>query len=70
MSGKPLTLIVKEYEEKLVKEINNSKLSPFIWKNILEKIYNELTYAENQEIENYNNSLKEKKEEKDDKTNA
>ena len=63
---KPLTLIVREKEENLIKEINDSRLSPFIWKNILEKIYNQLTQLENQEIENYNNSLKEKKEEKDE----
>ena len=63
---KPISLIVKERQEKLIREINDSKLSPFIWKIILETIFSKLVQLQNQEINSYNNSLKEKKEEKDE----
>ena len=59
---KPLSLRVREIETKLAKEINESRLSPFIWKNILEKIYSQLTLIENQEIKDY-----QEKEERNDK---
>ena len=70
MKEKPLSLIIKEIEDSIVKQINDSKLSVFIWKTIFEKIYNQLVSVEQQEIELYNKSLNEKKEEKSEKTNA
>ena len=71
MKNKPLTLIVRETEEKLIKEINESNLPPFIMKEILERIYKQLVDIETNEIEEYNKSLNEKKkEEKNEKTNA
>ena len=70
MKEKPLSLIIKEIEDSIVKQINDSKLSVFIWKTIFEKIYNQLVSVEQQEIELYNKSLNEKKEEKNEKTNA
>ena len=70
MKEKPLSLIIKEIEDSIVKQINDSKLSVFIWKTIFEIIYNQLVSVEQKEIEIYNKSLNEKKEEKNEKTNA
>ena len=51
--NKPLSLKVREFESKLVEEVNKSELPAFCLKQILEKIYSELTKIENEEIEKY-----------------
>ena len=50
---KPLSLRVREFESKLVEELNKSELPAFCLKQILEKIYSQLTQIENQEIKDY-----------------
>ncbi len=66
---KPLSLRVREVEDKIVKEINESRLSPFIWKTILEKLYSQLTQIENQEIKDYQEKERKEKENEKNKKN-
>ena len=63
---KPLSLRVREFESKLVEEVNKSELPAFCLKQILEKIYSQLTQIENQEIKDYQE--KERKEKENEKT--
>lgn len=54
---KPFTIRIKELEEKLIEEINSSKLPVYILKNEIEKIYAELNRIDEEEINKYNESL-------------
>lgn len=54
---KPFTIRIKELEEKLIEEINSSKLPVYILKNEIEKIYAELNRIDDEEINKYNESL-------------
>lgn len=54
---KPFTIRIKELEEKLIKEINSSKLPVYVLKNEIEKIYAELNRIDEEEINKYNESL-------------
>lgn len=60
---KPIELTLKEFEEKIVADINNANLQPFLLKPILEKIYNQVVVLEQQAYEmkkaEYENSAKE-----------
>lgn len=54
---KPFTIRIKELEEKLIEEINFSKLPAYVLKNEIEKIYAELNRIDEEEINKYNESL-------------
>lgn len=54
---KPFTIRIKELEEKLIEEINSSKLPVYILKTEIEKIYAELNRIDEEEINKYNESL-------------
>ena len=56
--NKPFTLIVKEAEEKIVETINNSNLPAYVLKKILQDLFQQLEIAEHNEIEKYNEELK------------
>lgn len=56
---KPLTIRVRETEEKIVKVVNDSRLHSLILKNILERIFNQLNEIELKEIKEYEESIKE-----------
>jgi len=60
--NKPLNLKAKEFEEQLVKLINESDIPAFILKPIIEKIYKQLEIVEQKQLEivtkEYNESLK------------
>lgn len=65
--NKPLILQVKETEENIIKELENSKLSAYILKQILSGLYEELNSIEQKEINDYNESIKENKKKVSDK---
>lgn len=54
---KPFTIKIKEFSEKLIEEINFSKLPVYVLKNEIEKIYAELNRIDEEEINKYNESL-------------
>ena len=54
---KPFTIRIKEFSEKLIEEINSSKLPVYVLKNEIEKIYAELNRIDEEEINKYNESL-------------
>lgn len=54
---KPFTIKIKEFSEKLIEEINSSKLPVYVLKNEIEKIYAELNRIDEEEINKYNESL-------------
>jgi hypothetical protein len=54
---KPFTIRIKEFSEKLIKEINSSKLPVYVLKTEIEKIYTELNRIDEEEINKYNESL-------------
>lgn len=54
---KPLTIRIKEFSEKLIEEINSSKLPVYVLKAEIEKIYAELNRIDEEEINKYNESL-------------
>lgn len=54
---KPFTVRIKELEEKLIEEINSSKLPVYVLKSEIEKIYAELNRIDEEEINKYNESL-------------
>lgn len=54
---KPFTIRIKEFSEKLIEEINSSKLPVYVLKNEIEKIYAELNRIDDEEINKYNESL-------------
>lgn len=54
---KPLTIRIKEFSEKLIEEINSSKLPVYVLKTEIEKIYAELNRIDEEEINKYNESL-------------
>jgi len=56
--NKPFTLVVKEVEEKIVETINNSNLPAYVLKKILQDLFQQLEIAEHNEIEKYNEELK------------
>lgn len=57
---KPFSLIVSTTEENLVNIINQSNLPAYCLKIILERIYNKLEQLDKEEIEKYNESIKNK----------
>ena len=68
---KPFTIRIKEFSEKLIEEINSSKLPVYVLKTEIEKIYAELNRVDEEEINKYNESLlngnnQEKSEERND----
>ena len=52
---KPMTLRVKETEDKIVKIINEAHLSAYVLKTIIERILYKLDLVEMREINDYNN---------------
>lgn len=54
---KPFTIRIKEFSEKLIEEINSSKLPVYVLKNEIEKVYAELNRIDEEEINKYNESL-------------
>lgn len=54
---KPFTIRIKEFSEKLIEEINSSKLPVYVLKTEIEKIYAELNRIDEEEINKYNESL-------------
>ena len=54
---KPFTIRIKEFSEKLIEEINSSKLPVYVLKNEIEKIYAELNRIDEEEINKYNECL-------------
>lgn len=63
---KPTIIKLKETEEKLVEDINNSELPSFILKPIIERILKQVELLEQQELinetNNYNELLKKERE--------
>ena len=51
---KPFTIRIKEFSEKLIEEINSSKLPVYVLKTEIEKIYAELNRVDEKEINKYN----------------
>ena len=66
---KPFSLMIKETEEEIVKIINNSNVPVFCLKQILFNLYNQLDDLEKKEIEKYQKSLEDKKENKEREIN-
>lgn len=54
---KPFTIRIKEFSEKLIEEINSSKLPVYVLKTEIEKIYAELNRIDEEEINKYNENL-------------
>lgn len=58
---KPIGIILKELEDKIIKNINNADLQPFLVRPIIEKIYNQVVVLEQQSFlnkqEKYNKSI-------------
>ena len=58
---KPIEIILKELEEKIIKNINDADLQPFLVRPIIEKIYNQVVVLEQQSFlnkqEKYNKSI-------------
>ena len=61
---KPFSLMIKETEE-IIKTINNSNIPIFCLKQVLSNLYNQLDDLEKKEIEEYQKSLEDKKENKE-----
>lgn len=49
---KPITVIKKEFEDKLAQEINQCGLPPFILRPIFQDVLNQLINLENQQLQN------------------
>lgn len=64
---KPFTIRIKEFSEKLIEEINSSKLPVYVLKTEIEKIYAELNRIDEEEINKYNESLSNKNNQKNSK---
>ena len=62
---KPFSLMIKETEEEIIKTINNSNIPIFCLKQVLSNLYNQLDDLEKKEIEEYQKSLEDKKENKE-----
>jgi hypothetical protein len=54
---KPFTLHIKEVEEDIISKLNDAKIPYYVSKIILKDIYNIINDAENEEIQNYCNSI-------------
>lgn len=63
---KPFTIRIKEFSEKLIEEINSSKLPVYVLKSEIEKIYAELNRIDEEEINKYNENNQENSEERID----
>lgn len=50
---KPFILKVKETEDKIVENINNSQLPTYVLKTILQNLYNQIEQIEQKEIQEY-----------------
>lgn len=64
---KPFTIRIKEFSEKLIEEINSSKLPVYVLKTEIEKIYAELNRIDEEEIKKYNESLSNENNQKNSK---
>lgn len=64
---KPFTIRIKEFSEKLIEEINSSKLPVYVLKTEIEKIYAELNRIDEEEINKYNESLSNENNQKNSK---
>lgn len=56
---KPFTLKVQELEQKLIGNINNSRLPAFCIKVVLQDIMMKIDEFDKEEIQNYNKNLEE-----------
>jgi hypothetical protein len=65
MKNKPFTLILREFDDKLIDTINGYKLPAQVIIHELEKIINIIVIQDNEEIEKYNKEQEEKKNAKD-----
>ena len=61
---KPFTVIVQETEQELINTIEKSNLPPYVLKNILSDIYQQLNNIEQQEIEKYQQEQTQNEQEK------
>ena len=59
---KPTTIKMVELEEKLIKVLNDSELSCFNMKIALENVFHKVEASEQQEIKQYQESIKEESE--------
>ena len=50
---KPFILKVKETEDKIVENINDSQLPTYVLKTILQNLYNQIEQIEQKEIQEY-----------------
>jgi hypothetical protein len=64
---KPFTIRIKEFSEKLIEEINSSKLPVYVLKTEIEKIYAELNRIDEEEIIKYNENLSNENNQKNSK---
>ena len=58
--NKPFSLTIAETEQQIVNILNNAQLPAYCLKNMLEKIYNQIEKLDQEEIEKYNESIKNK----------
>lgn len=59
---KPFTIKIEEAEKEVVELINNSNLPAFVWKIILQNVFNQVEISDQEEIKKYQKEVK-----KDDK---
>lgn len=65
--NKPLSLIVQDAQKEIVDIINNSKLSMYVIKVMLNDIYREVERVEQEEIKKYYEELEKNKEKESEK---
>ena len=72
--NKPITMQIKELKEKIVQDINESNLPPFVLETTFRDLYNEIRLLaieqEKREEQEYEHFLIEKDKQKDEKESA
>ncbi len=57
---KPLTLIMNELKEEIIKKINEANLTAYCVKTMLKELYEEVDIIDKEEIQRYNEYIKNK----------
>lgn len=61
---KPFTIKVQEIEQEIIKIINKSEFPAYVLKTMIQNIYSQIEAIDNEEINKYIESLKEKESDK------